>query len=419
MRRFALLRCCVGLIFKSHLPRNYVVFSFFKRTGEEPQTMTPPKLVAPKPPPGASASSATVAPTLVMPASDGVEFEDHGYDTISTSAESHSAVEEAAILYANERIDEAAATLLGFLKENIESKDINPWMLLFDLYQVQNMKHPFDELSMEFVVRFERSAPVWEGPRQAAPEQKTAPKASMAGSVQFKGIIGAEQATDFERVLKLASSGSGVKLDLSKVTGVEVGSAMQFATVLQTIRRAEQRVSASGAKEFIQCIKILLDGEARQEKNYWALLFELYQLSGQEEAFEDAAVDYAVTFELSPPSWEALSELVQIAQAEEPEAVVEEVVTDCFIIDGALATGTEYKLRDLERFADTRTQVEIDMTSTTRVGFVTVGAFINAIIALNQKGKQVTINGANEMVHALFDVMGVTEYATVVRRKQR
>ena len=163
----------------------------------------------------------------------------------------------------------------------------------------------------------------------------------------------------------------------------------------------------------------MLDGEARQEKNYWALLFELYQLSGQEEAFEDSAVDYAVTFELSPPSWEALSELVQVAQAEEPETVAEEVVTDCFIVDGALATGTEYKLRDLERFADTRTQVEIDMTSTTRVGFVTVGAFINTIIALNQKGKQVTINGANEMVHALFDVMGVTEYATVVRRKQR
>ena len=38
---------------------------------------------------------------------------------------------------------------------------------------------------------------------------------------------------------------------------------------------------------------------------------------------------------------------------------------------------------------------------------------------LNQRGKQVTISGANEMIHALFDVMGVTEYATVMRRKQR
>ena len=381
--------------------------------------MTPPKLVVPKPPSGASASPATVAPTLAMPASDSIEFDDHSYDTISASAESHSAVEEAAILYANERVEEAAATLLGFLKDNHESQDLHPWMLLFDLYQVQNLKQPFDGLSMEFVVRFERSAPVWEGPRQAAPEQKAAPKASMASSVQFKGVIGIEQAADFERMLKLAQSDSGVKLDLSKATGVAAASSMQFATALQTIRRAEQRVSTSGANEFTQCIRTLLEGDARLEKSYWALLFELYQLSGQETAFEDAAVDYAVTFELSPPSWEALSGMVQIAQAEDPEVVIEEVVTDSFIIDGALAAGTDYKLRDLERYADTRTQVEIDMTSTTCVGFVTVGAFINTIIALNQKGKQVTIIGANEMVHALFDVMGVTEYATVVRRKQR
>lgn len=381
--------------------------------------MTPPKLVVPKPPPGASASPATVAPTPALPGTDGLEFEDHGYDTSGTSAESHSAVEEAAILYANERVDEAAATLLGFLKENQESQDLHPWMLLFDLYQVQNLKQPFDELSMEFVVRFERSAPVWEGPRQAASQQKAVPKSSMAGSVQFKGIIGAEQASDVERMLKLAGSDSGVKLDLSKATGVEAEIASQFAAVLQSIRRAEQRVSASGVKEFTRHLLSLLEGAARQEKNYWALLFELYQLSGQETAFEDAAIDYAVTFELSPPSWEALAESAHAEQVEEPEAQVEEVVADCFIIDGALATGTDYKLRDLERYADTRTQVIIDMTTTTRVGFVTVGAFINTIIALNQKGKQVTINGANEMVHALFDVMGVTEYATVVRRKQR
>lgn len=381
--------------------------------------MTPPKMVAPKPPPGASASPETIATTAAQPESDSIDFDDRAYDTIAATAESHSAVEEAAILYANERVEEAAATLLGFIKENPESQDLHPWLLLFDLYQVQNMKQAFDEVSMEFVVRFERSAPVWEGPRQAAPQQKTAPKTSMASSVLFKGIIGAEQAADFERMLKLAQSDSGVKLDLSKATGIEVEPALHFATALLRMRRAEQRVIAVGVAEFTQCVKSLLDGSARQEKNYWTLLFELYQLSGQQEAFEDAAVDYAVTFELSPPSWEALSELAQVAQTEESEAVVAAVETDCFCIDGMLTTGTDYKLRDLERYADTRTQVQIDMTATICVGFVTVGSFINTIIALNQKGKQVTISGANEMVHALFDVMGVTEYATVVRRKQR
>ena len=382
--------------------------------------MTPPKMVAPKLPSGASAPPATVAPTVAVSPADNAELGDINYDTISATAESHSAVEEAAILYANERVDEAAATLLSFIKENSESRDLHPWMLLLDLYQVQNMKQPFDELSLEFIVRFERSAPVWEGPRQAASSNKPTLKSGMASSVQFKGQIGAAQAADFERILKLAESESGVKLDMLKVTGIDAESALKFAMVLQAIRRADQRIIATGVNEFAQCVKALLSGSARQEKNYWVLLFELYQLCAQQEAFEDAAVDYAVTFELSPPSWEALSESAQSAQALEPEAAAEDDgEADCFSIDGVLASGTDYKLRDLERYADTRTQVSIDMTATTRVDFVTVGAFIHTLIALNQKGKQVSITGANEMVHALFEVMGVTEYATVVCRKQR
>ena len=378
-------------------------------------------MVAPKLPPGAQRAPEKGSPeTPSVPEMTASEFDDLSYDGSGATAESHSAVEEAAILYANERVTEAVAALLGFIKENSDSRELHPWMLLFDLYQVQSMKQPFEELSMEFVVRFERSAPVWEGPRQATATAKPTAKRGMAGSVQFKGQIGAAQASDFERMSQLAKSESGVKLDLVQATGIDPVLAQQFAAVLQAIRRAEQRIVVAGGKEFAQHIKDLLAGSAQQEKNYWALLFELYQLGGEQAAFEDAAVDYAVTFELSPPSWEALPESVQTTTEVEPEApTTSSDETECFSIEGVLASGTDYKLRDLERYADTRTQVLIDMTTTTRVDFVTVGAFLNVLIALNRKGKQVIISDANEMVHALFDVMGVTEYASVVRRKQR
>ena len=384
--------------------------------------MIPPKPVAPKTLAGGANTQAenTQTPSAPAPADmELVEFEDLSYDGSGATAESHSAVEEAAILYANERVTEAVATLLSFIKENAESRELHPWLLLFDLYQTQNMKQPFDELSMEFVVRFERSAPVWEGPRQAAPAAKPALKRGIASSVQFKGQIGAAQAADIERMLKLAESDGGVKLDLAAASGIDPDIAAQFAAALQTIRRREKRITVAGAKEFTHAIKTTFEGEARQEKRYWLLLFELYQVLGLQNEFEDAAVDYAVTFELSPPSWEALPETVQTAAAVESDAPETSAALEHFSIEGVLSTGTDYKLRDLERHAENRTQILIDMTSTTRVDFVTVGAFINTLITLNQQGKQVTIGGANEMIHALFDVMGVTEYATVMRRKQR
>ena len=392
-----------------------MVFSFFKRKGEEPQTMVPPKPVAPKPLAGAKPSTPPAAPAATP--DDNIEFDDLSYDTTAASAESHSAVEEAAILYANERVNEAVGVLLGFIKENTEGRDLHPWLLLFDLYQTQNMRNAFEELSMDFVVRFERSAPVWEGPRLAAPA-KPAPKSNMASAVVLKGVIDAGHAADIERLLQTGHSDSGVKLDLSAVSGIEAEQAARMAEVLQSLRRAEKKLSLTGGPALAEQVQALLATEARAEKTLWALLFELYQLCGMQPQFEDAAVEYAITFELSPPSWEAVSEAIQQAAPDESQED-QAAQTEHFAIEGVLATGTDYKLRDLERYAETRTSVFIDMSATSRVDFVTVGAFINTLITLNQQGKQVTIGGANEMVHALFDVMGVTEYATVMRRKSR
>lgn len=400
-----------------------MVFSFFKRKGEEPQTMVPPKPVAPKPLAGAGQgppTSGAPAPSQDPRAhahTEGAEFDDLTYDGASASAESHSAVEEAAILYANERIHEAIGVLLGFIKENAEVRDLHPWLLLFDLYQTQDMRTPFEELSMEFIVRFERSAPVWEGPRLAA--QKThAPKSNMASSVLLKSAIDESQAAEIARLEKAVGGEAGVKLDLSGASAIAEPQAEQLAQVLRSLRQAEKRVTLVAGAAFAEHLKAALAAAPGTKKPLWALLFELYQLCGMQNEFEDAAVDYAVTFELSPPSWEPLPETMQqaVEAAEvEPTASSEE----CFSIEGVLATGNDYKLRDLERHAETREQVLIDMSATSRVDFVTVGAFINTLIMLNQKGKQVTISGANEMVHALFDVMGVTEYATVMRRKSR
>lgn len=41
------------------------------------------------------------------------------------------------------------------------------------------------------------------------------------------------------------------------------------------------------------------------ERTAWWMLFDLYQASGQQDAFDNLSIDYASTFETSPPSWQA------------------------------------------------------------------------------------------------------------------
>jgi hypothetical protein len=41
------------------------------------------------------------------------------------------------------------------------------------------------------------------------------------------------------------------------------------------------------------------------DRTAWWMLFDLYQASGQQDAFDNLSIDYASTFETSPPSWQA------------------------------------------------------------------------------------------------------------------
>lgn len=405
-----------------------MVFSFFRKGkgDDEPRTVTPPQPVVPKSgqrvtavPPAAAAKDAPSE----APAAEEADWDDLLLAS-SATAESYSAVEEAAVLYANERVAEAIAALQHFLKENAGSRDLQPWLLLFDLYQSQRMKAQFDELSMEFVVRFERSAPVWEelAETDAAPVAKPKPARS-GGTVALKGMIDAGAEGDIQRLLKLAEGDSPARLDVAQAMGIDSSRAQLLGQVLMMVRKSGKRIAFSGIKEFTGLIKQLTESEGRQDQAFWRLLFELYEFQNQESQFEDAAVDYAVTFELSPPSWEPMpggAEVVDAAPAEEAaEETPAPVQADVFSLEGVLSPATEHRLRELERYAEGRTDVVVDMARTKRVDFMSVGSVISTLIALNQAGKKVTLSGQNEMIHALFEVMGVRDFATLARRKAR
>jgi anti-anti-sigma regulatory factor len=406
-----------------------VVFSFFRKGkgDDEPRTITPPQPVVPKAAAerASQAAAAAVTAAPAVPAPEEADWDDLLLAS-SATAESYSAVEEAAVLYANERVAEAIAALQNFLKENTASRDFQPWLLLFDLYQSQRMKAQFDELSMEFVVRFERSAPVWEEvvevPR--APAASKARPARSGGMVVLKGTVDASAEEEIQRLLKLAEGEAPARLDVGQATGIDSSRAQLLAQVLLMVRKSGKRIAFSGAKEFTAVVKALTEGEGRQDQAFWRLLFELYEFQNQESQFEDAAVDYAVTFELSPPSWEPMPGATEaaaeaVAPAEEAAEAPAPAEVDVFSLEGVLNPATEHRLKELERYAEGRTEVRVDMARATRVDFMSVGTVISTLIALNQAGKKVTISGQNEMIHALFEVMGVRDFATLARRKAR
>lgn len=340
-------------------------------------------------------------------------------ESLST-AEMGSAVEEAAILYASGHSDQAAALLLDFITEHADSKEIQPWMMLFEIYQIMGLRKQFDDLAMEFVVKFERSAPIWSDDKVPGARKDKGPAGTAAeGYVSLTGTLTGDKDSLFQNLVQTAQKGAGLRLDFSRLQGVDASGSRRLVETLQGLKKEGKKITPLSVPHLTEILKGLIGQGGEDEQAHWQLLLNLYQCQGLQQEFEDLAVEYAVTFEVSPPSWEVMPQCKQAAATAAAEAVAAkaEPDPDAFFLTGVISTDSEHQLSALARYAEARSEVYLDLTDVERIDFGSIGNVVGVLATLNAKGKKLMIRNANEMVRALFKIMGVEDFATVLRRK--
>ncbi|HET6757561.1 MAG TPA: STAS domain-containing protein [Burkholderiales bacterium] len=321
-------------------------------------------------------------------------------------------VEEAAVLYANNQPGEAVKVLRHALKSSPgDQKNPHVWLMLLELYQLQGMRAEFDALGLEFAVRFERSPP--------APKQDVhAPKEEAAGTGAFvllSGVLNAQVKPRLEEALKTARQKKSLRIDVSRVKGVEEDGAAALLNLLQSLRKAKIALTIAGLPQLSALLQSLVAAQSR-ERNVWLLLLELYQVQGLNDDFENTAVDYAVNFELSPPSWETVTQLAVQAQPEEPR---ENAGPGHFVFEGVMSGAHDSQLNDLATFMQERNTVTINMARLAKMDFGCAGALLNLLTDFRKKGKAVRIAEANELVLALLKVLGADAVAVIAKDKHR
>lgn len=398
------------------------MLSFFRKSKqEEPAAAKPVTAAVPATPkvpepvaPVAAAAAPPPAPAAQTRAGDElVVFE-------NISAEAGSVVEEAAVYFANNMADPAAAALSQYIHDNPDKKEMQPWLMLFDLYQLTNNSQAFNELSMQFVVKFERSAPIWKTAAAPAPVRKTDTTQKDLVSLGNRLAAGAQM----EKLCQLAQSAGSARVNVGDIAAVELAGCKLMQEGLQSCRKKGKSIQIEGVERLIETLKkqIAADGHGDEDRQAWLLLFELYQWLGREAEYEDLAIEYAVTFEISPPAWEAIKTPLSVTPAKPepaPASGQEAAGDDSFALKGVISESSQARLNELIAYAQDKQEVRINMAEVTRVDFVAVGNFMGALINLTQAGKKVLLLEANEMVQALFLMMGIQEFATLIRKKSR
>lgn len=395
-----------------------MVFSIFKK---QPEKMPERPAAKPKPPatpaggaqaPAAEASAQAEKPKDLAP----LNFTDSGFgDDFSASSMmaihvEHDMdpvqvdIEQAAVLFANSQDTAARAVLETAARSHSGAEAERLWRMLLDLLQVLEDRPAFEKLGMEFAQVCEKSPPTWREDQQVAKKA-----AGGQSTVVLQGVLTGSDSPGFAKLREALDKKQPIQVNLGKLASLDDFAAGVLCDMFRRARKQGSAITLEGPEGCVERLEgRLVAGQKDYEKG-WLLLLELYQLLGQQEKFDEKAVDYAVTFEVSPPSWEVIK-----------AGSVKAVAVELDPIDEAYAMTGECKnqrFEDLQAFLDLHDNPVIDCSKLKRIDFASAGMLQNILRPSQQAGKAIVIRHPHHLVAELLNIVGVSAVARIVVTK--
>ena len=111
----------------------------------------------------------------------------------------------------------------------------------------------------------------------------------------------------------------GARLDLMSVIDFDDTGARLLANALAEARRAGLGLQLLRASKLDAALSAALNRGRAAGEGAWLLALEFLQWANDRSAFEDRAIEFAMAFELSPPSWEPPVAPIVPVEAAEPD----------------------------------------------------------------------------------------------------
>lgn len=380
---------------------------------------------------GAAVATQRLSATLPAPAAiasrDDDAFDAHG-DALAGSIDAieihtsgaGSVIDETAILFANGQIDEAEANL----RAAIEADDLGharqmAWLMLFELVNQRGDRAAFERLTMDYALRFENSPPAWVDYVAAAAQRPAigaAPPPAGAAVVRLPERVDANVVKPLEQLKQLAASHPTLTLDASGVRSIDLIGAELLLRVVNAFKRASHELIVQGAEQLVNPLRAAIEPGRRDASDAgWMLLLEVFRLLGRQDDFDETGIQYCITFEVSPPSWEPAPPNMKTRAA--APAAVATAGDDPFVWRGVIEAEGEPFFGRLAAQARVHKELSVDCGQLRRMAFSAASALLTLVMKLQQGGASVEFRNVNVMVGALLQLLGVTAIAAVHLRR--
>ena len=321
---------------------------------------------------------------------------DHGADSIQSD------VEQVAVLYANGQDAVVRPLLESLLGAYPGTEGLRLWLMLFDFLQLTGERAAFDKLSVEFVQTCEMSPPTW---RQVMP---VAPVSAAPGVAvcTLQGVMTSEDVAVLAPLADALKTKRPLRVDCSRLLGCDDEIAGRLAELLMSARRQGAVIVLEQIEGIIPRLRSRLTVGEAQNTRTWLLVLELLQRYGTQDEFELCAIDFAVTFERSPPSWETVP-LPKLPAGTKPAQSADKA----HYLSGEIKNN---RFDDLAGVLNVEDHVILDFSAVRRLDFVSAGQLVNRLAPVKDSGREVVIRSPNHLVAELMAVVGLNKFARII-----
>jgi len=363
-------------------------------------------------------------------------------------------LEEAAIRFANGDDAGAETTLLAALQaEPVNPDSADGWAAaLFDLYRATGQQASFDRVAIEYAQRFGRSAPAWfSTPELLGCNTLPAPlpqRSALASGSQLVWECPVD--LDLSEVQALRASlvsapGRLWHLRWHQFQRMTPEAASALAELFTQWCSQPVQLEFDGADVLHNTLKSYTpSGDRTVDMVWWRLLLDALRILRLQDEFELAALDFCVTYEVSPPPWEdARCEYVHErlnsmppcdaafglteAPAVAPSFDLSQGATVIMGLDMlSAATVVELSGEVLGDAAEALDKLQVGLhdakhlvitcSRLIRVDFSAAGSILNWVALRESEGCSVQFRDVPRLAAVFFNVIGINEHARVMLR---
>jgi hypothetical protein len=354
-------------------------------------------------------------------------------------------LDEAVIAFANADFEQCQQALIRLTSlTGARSQHAETWLVLFDLFRAIGQQQRFESLALDYAHQFGWSAPQWYSLPQLVADAVAEDGGPRELAGRGSGEVGwaAPEILDIDALARLRSQTLQMPLPwVFDWTGLRTVDA-EAATQLSVLCRlwAQQSLEMrwiSGERLFTVLQESAPTGVRDADPAFWLARLDALRLANRVDQFDETAIDYCVTYEVSPPSWEparctvemgghtsstrapALSMMSEVSTSYFESGLADDVAVELVSVElsGQLIGDINETLRRLSEQLGHAPMVSVSCARLIRVDFLAAGDLLNWVLSRRNENRTVQFTEAHRLVALFFTAMGISEHAQIHIRK--